>query len=318
MTASVYSQSSISLNERWTAQIGFNFQYFLLNKNRTLEPRLGLKWQTAPRHSFAIAYGMHSRRERLDYYFITTPTTGNELVNKNLDFAKAHHFVLAYDWNISDNLHLKVEPYYQYLYNVPVTAGGSFSVINHNDWYIAEALVNDGKGKNYGIDFTLERYLVNGYYYMITASLFESRYCGGDGVWRDTRNNRQILTNALVGKEWMLGKQKQKVLGVNLRLRYLGGEHYTPVDKVASLAQKEVVYDDSRAMQGQLSPGFASDFTISYKINKKHVSHEFAFQILNFSGYEEFEGFDYNFRTDEIRMWKEPISIPNLYYRIQF
>ncbi|MDR1699204.1 MAG: hypothetical protein LBR75_05210 [Prevotellaceae bacterium] len=62
-------------------------------------------------------------------------------------------------------------------------------------------LANVGKGKNYGIDLTLERYLYNGWYYLFTASLFEGRYTVDDGVWRDTRLNRNYVINALDSKE---------------------------------------------------------------------------------------------------------------------
>ena len=81
-------------------------------------------------------------------------------------------------------------------------------------------LVNDGKGKNYGIDVTLERYLNAGYYYLLTASLFQSRYAGGDGVWRNTRLNRNYIINALGGKEWKMGSQKQNMLSASLRFTF--------------------------------------------------------------------------------------------------
>jgi hypothetical protein len=81
---------------------------------------LAPKWQPAVRHAFGLAYGLHSRHEKLDYYFVTTPATGDRLVNKNLDLAKAHHIVLSYDWSASENVHLKIEPYYQVLNHIPV------------------------------------------------------------------------------------------------------------------------------------------------------------------------------------------------------
>ena len=47
----------------------------------------------------------------------------------------------------------------------------------------------------------LERYLTQGYYYMLTGSVFKSEYCGGDKIWRNTRLDRRYLLNALGGKE---------------------------------------------------------------------------------------------------------------------
>jgi hypothetical protein len=289
----------------------------VLNGHFTVEPRVSAKWKAATNHSFAVAYGMHSRHEKLDYYFVTTPATSNKLVNKDLNFARAQHLVAAYDWHISSNLHLKVEPYYQYLYDVPVEEDGSFSIINHTDWYLDKALINKGKGKNYGVDFTLERYFADGYYYMATASLFESRYCGGDGVWRDTRNNRNYMASALYGKEWMLGKQKQNVLGANIRLTYQGGDRYTPVDLAASQAAQRPVLNELAAMQAQMEPVFLADFTVSFKINKKNLAHEFAFKMVNATGYQENMGFLYYY-SGEVKMNRGAIVVPNLSYKVEF
>ncbi len=316
--ASAFTNSTIRLNNELTTNIGLNAQYFHLNKKWNAEFRFGIKWQAQPKHSFALAYGQHSRHEKLDYYFVTTPATGSELVNKKLDFAKAHHVVLSYDWAISENTHLKIEPYFQYLYDVPVARDSSFSIINHRDWYLNTALVNEGKGKNYGVDVTFERYLADGYYYLFTASVFESRYTGGDGIWRNTRLNRNYLFNALGGKEWKLGRQKQNILGVNLRLSLQGGDRYSPIDEAASQAEQDAVYDTSKAYEKQLSPAFISNFTVSYKMNKKNLAHEFAIKMINATGYKEYEGHIYNYRKKEVEMSRSAVVMPNISYKIEF
>jgi len=316
--ASAFTNSTIRLNNELTTNVGLNAQYFHLNKKWNAEFRFGIKWQAQPKHSFALAYGQHSRHEKLDYYFVTTPATGSELVNKKLDFAKAHHVVLSYDWAISENTHLKIEPYFQYLYDVPVARDSSFSIINHRDWYLNTALVNEGKGKNYGVDVTFERYLADGYYYLFTASIFESRYTGGDGIWRNTRLNRNYLFNALGGKEWKLGRQKQNILGVNLRLSLQGGDRYSPIDEAASQAEQDAVYDTSKAYEKQLSPAFISNFTVSYKMNKKNLAHEFAIKMINATGYKEYEGHIYNYRKKEVEMSRSAVVMPNISYKIEF
>jgi hypothetical protein len=318
MALSAYSQSLFRLNNRLTANIGVHGSYFRLNGNLMVEPRAGIRWQAMPKHAFGLAYGKHSRRENTDYYFVKTPITGDEYVNENLNFAKAHHLVLTYDWKISEHLRLKVEPYYQHLYDIPVEKDGSMSLINHRDFWLMIPLVNDGKGKNYGIDFTLERYLNDGYYYLLTASLFESKYTGGDGVWRDTRLNRNYVINALGGKEWKMGKQKQNMLSVSLRFTYEGGQRYTPVNEAVSLAVKGTVYDETQAYGMQLSPEFISHFTVAYKINRNRVSHELALKMINVTGNEEFEGYWYNHRDHKVEMYMSAVILPNICYKIEF
>lgn len=315
---SAFTNSIVRLNNDITVNLGLNAQYFLLNKHYTVEPRVGIKWQAHPKHSFGLAYGKHSRHEKLDYYFVTQGDNRNELVNKKLDFAKAHHIVLSYDWSINENTHLKIEPYFQYLHDVPVAKDSSFSIINHQDWYLNVPLINKGKGKNYGVDITLERYLADGYYYMFTGSVFESRYTGGDGIWRDTRLNRNFLLNALGGKEWKVGKHGQNIFNVNLKLSFQGGDRYSPINEAASEIEQDAVYDTSRAYEKQFSPAFVSNFTVSYKLNKEKLAHEFALKIINATGYKEFEGHFYNYHKRKVEAYRSSVVMPGISYKVEF
>ena len=232
---SAYNSSAWGINDKLSLNFGLHGQLLTLNNRWTLEPRASLKWQTNTRTSFALAYGMYSRMEKMDVYFVKTQSTGDRSVNKNLDFTKAHHLMLSFAYKVSENTSLKVEPYIQFLYDVPVMRDSSFSVLNRDEFFVENALVNKGRGRNFGVDFTWERALNKGLYYMITASLFDSRYCGGDGVWHNTRFNRKYVLNGLIGKEWMLGRNKQNILSVNLKLTLQGGERYAPIDVEATM-----------------------------------------------------------------------------------
>jgi len=318
MAMSAFTQSSFRLNSRLTANVGMHGQYFRLTEKASIEPRIGVRWQAVPKHAFGLAYGKHSRRESTDYYFVKIDPTADGFVNKDLDFAKAHHLVMSYDWSVSEHLRFKVEPYYQYLYDIPTEKDGTLSIINHRDFYEMFQWVNGGKGKNWGIDVTLERYLHDGYYYLLTTSLFESLYTGGDGVWRNTRLNRNYIINTLGGKEWQMGQQNQNILGVSLRFTLLGGERYTPVNEVASKEIKEVVFDYSRAYEIQMKPEFITHFTISYTINRNRLSHEFALKMYNATGSKEYEGHYYNQREDRVEMGLGSVVMPNVSYKINF
>ncbi len=126
-----------------------------------------------------MAYGLHSRLEKWNYYFNNSLLTGVTAVNKDLDFTKAHHFVLSHDKNISELVHFKIETYYQKLFSVTVITDSSFSFINlQNDLFFGEKLQNTGEGRNYGVDITLEKYISKGYYYLFMASLFNSEFKG--------------------------------------------------------------------------------------------------------------------------------------------
>lgn len=159
---SAYSNSLLHINDKTSLNVGVNGQWFTYNNAWSLEPRAGIKYRFAPRQTLSFAYGLHSRLERLNYYFIKDKS--NQLINKDLGFTRAHHLVLGYDINTSELTHLKVEAYFQHLFDVPVMQGNSFSLINqHNDWFFNGKLQNTGQGRNYGLDITFEKYLSRGY-----------------------------------------------------------------------------------------------------------------------------------------------------------
>ncbi len=316
---SAFSNSSIMLTSKLRMNIGLNGQLFALNNHYTIEPRFGLVQSIGEKQSIGLAYGLHSRLENLNFYFNNSLTTGEREVNKNLDFTKAHHLVLSYDLKLSDIMHLKIEPYYQLLFDVPVIEGSSFSFINlHTDWFFAEKLMNSGEGRNYGVDLTLERYLSNGFYYLFTASIFDSKYKGGDAVWRDSRFNRNYVVNFLFGKECKIGHSGQNTLSLNARVTQQGGNRYSPVDVPTTLTMKEIVYDESQAFSLQSDPVLNIHFTIAYKINKPKRSSEIALKLINITSQPDFYGYQYNFQTGGIDKDVEKIMIPNLSYKIVF
>ena len=315
---SAYSSSVINLSNHFTTSLGITAQYFTLNKNWTVEPRAALKWTFNPKHALALAYGLHSRRERLDYYFVEQEVNGKTESNRYLNFSKAHHFGLTYDWNINSYMHLKVEPYYQYLFRIPVEENSSFSIINHQSFYLERILKNRGSGVNYGIDITLEQYMKKGFYYMITASLFKSRYKAGDHIWRNTRLDKNYLLNVLAGKEWMVGRNKQNVLSLNGRIFFQGGDRYTPVDEEKSLIEHDIKFDETRAYSKKFDPSLNGDISFSYRINKRKISHEFSIKMLNVGMRTGMHFYQYNEKTHKIEKEDGSGMIPNISYKIYF
>jgi hypothetical protein len=312
----VYSESRIDLIERININVGLHAQRFALNGNSTLEPRAGITWRMAPGHSLSFAYGNHSQLAPLQIYLVQN-TTAQTMPNKNLDFSKAHHFVIGYDWNINDNMRLKIEPYYQILYHIPVKPRSSYSLLNlDHDWFFSDSLVNKGKGHNVGVDFTLERFLNHGYYYLITASVFESKYKGGDGVERNTRYNKHYVWNILGGKEWTF--RNSNMLSVNGRLNVMGGDRISPLDMQSSLASKEAVYNENLAFADSKPAVCYVDFTINYKINRQHHSSTWSLKLINALGAKESYGYRYNYRTRTMELEQDALLVPNFSYKVEF
>lgn len=315
-----YSQSRYNFSDKFWVNLGFQSEYFALNKSLSIDPRIGFNWEFANSHALSFGFGKHSQLEDLKIYFINNPQNGqNFYPNRELGFSHAHHLVLGYDWRITENTRLKIEPYLQHLYDVPGIADSSYSMINFKqDFTFREALENNSIGKNRGIDLTLERFLKNNFYYLVTASIFDSKYKADDDVWRNTRYNRSFVGNVLVGKEFITGKNKNNILGLNARLNVLGGERTTPLLEAESNEARRPIFDETRAFEQKEDLSSILNLTFTYRINKKNHSSVWALQVNNALGTPQNREYSYNHETRQVKMIKDTFVMPGISYKIEF
>jgi hypothetical protein len=306
-----YSQSRFDIGNT-TLIAGWHFQYVTLTGASSFEPRLSVRYRHG-QNTLSAGYGRHSQTEPLSIYF-------SHPENRKLALAKADHLIAGYNRLITPNLRLGLEAYYQWLSQIPVISGSSFSTLNLElDWFVNERMVNDGAGRNYGLETTIERFLSDGWYALFTGSLFHSGYRGGDGIWRNTRFNRGYAFTLLGGKEWTIrGRQRVRIFGANARLNMMGGRRITPVDEAASHSAREVIEDVSRAFAGREPSVLYGDITLELRTNRRATSSVWSLQILNATAYREFYGYRYNLRDNIIEKERELLLIPNLGYKFEF
>lgn len=284
-----YSQWHYKAGERWTIDVGLHALSFSVNSKSSLEPRAAIKYQVAGNQNISFGFGRHSRVLPINIYLRETRITDTKSIqtNKNLDLLRANHYVASYDWLINENLRLKVETYYQQLFSVGVQGGrpSSLSVLNYGadfgDVIGPDSLVSNGSGRNQGIELTLEKFFSKNYYFLITGSVYDSKYKGSDGIERNTAFNNQYAVNILAGKEIPLGKEKQNALILSFRQVATGGMWSTPIDLEASRASGFAVYDNSMAFSDQLPAYWRTDIRIGFRKNKKKITEEFGLDFQN-------------------------------------
>ncbi len=285
----------ISLKKRLTHNItvvaGFHNMNVLFNNKSTLEPRVALKWKLNNKNSVNAGYGNHSSMESIHNYFAKITLQDGSVVepNKDLGLLKAHHFVLGYEKRFTDNLLLKVEGYYQHLYNLPVENNDTsyYATINEGVEFRYVDLVNKGTGKNYGIEFTLERFFNKNYYFLINGSLYNSNYKSLEGIERNTQYNGNYLANILCGKEFQnLGKKKNQTLALNAKLFFGGGKKILPLLKddqgnAAVDPANGKYWDYKKAYNDKLQDTYQLTLSASYKFNRKRTTHELFINLEN-------------------------------------
>jgi hypothetical protein len=206
-----------------------------------------------------------------------------QTTNKNLGFTRSTHAVVGYDFTFGGFWRVKMETYYQALDKVPVQQRSTyFSTLNYGADFNnqnEDSLVNKGTGYNYGVELTLEKFLNKGFYFLLTNSLFESKYKGSDGVLRNTAFNGRYVLNVLAGKEVKLNTRN--ALFFDAKLTFAGGKRYIPVNIDASVASGETVYDYTNAYEKQLKDYFRPDIKVGWRQQGKKITQEFSINIQN-------------------------------------
>jgi hypothetical protein len=310
-----------------TLYAGLNYLHFFMNNSSSLEPRASLRWNFSAGQSLSLGYGLHSQLQPFFYYLMKTYTGDDQWdrenfieTNRGLGFTKSHQVALGYDYSISSDIRLKAEVYNQLLYDVPVERRPSyFSLINTGAGStdpIEDSLVNEGKGRNYGIEFTLEKFLSKRYYFLLTTSILNSKYRGSDGIQRNTAFNSDFNFNALFGYE--LPIRENSAIDFNIRTVAGGGRRIIPHDEEKTLQEDEDVYIYDRAYDERLAPYFRIDTRMGYKYNGLKVRHEIAIDLTNVTNRANEWEWRYNDVSNRIEMIYQQGFFFLMYYRINF
>ncbi|MDN4164196.1 TonB-dependent receptor [Cytophagales bacterium LB-30] len=322
-TVQLFSQWNYAFSETWQANVGMHYIRLTLNGTQSIEPRASIKHAINTKQSISLGYGLHGQTQNAGIYFTEqTESDGSKtLINKSLGMSKAHHWVLSYDHSLSPYLRLKTEAYYQYLYSLPVSPDVSnpLASINFEEGLITEKLVNKGRGRNYGLELTLEQFTYNNTYFLLSGSLFNSEYQALDKVWRNTRYNSQYAFSFTGGKEFFSTKKEKNITyGINMKVLYTGGFRYTPIDIEASREQQQIEYITEQTFSLQNKDYFRTDLRLSMKINKKRTTSTLALDIQNLTNRKNIQGTYFDLESEEmVESYQLPL-IPILSYRIEF
>lgn len=322
--AQLYSQFHHRFSLKTSITAGVHAQMCTLNTSFAIEPRLGFKWQPHKRHSFSVGAGMHSQMlPPLTYFFQTYLPSENRYIRTNEDvgFTRSVHAIIGYDWSIIPKLRLKVEAYYQYLYDVPVEPTASyFSMVNAGenigDVSVRDSLVNEGIGQNYGLELTIEKFFDRGYYFLLTGSLFNSTYRGSDGIWRNSAFNGNYNLSALGGYEFKISKKN--TMAFDSKITWTGGARYVPVNIDSSILAQETIRDFDRAYEERYKDYFRMDIKATVTFNGKRASHSLALDFQNVFNTKNVFSQNFNPETGSIDTKYQLGFLPLVFYRVEF
>lgn len=321
-----YSQTQYKPTDRVTINGGIHAQYLDISKKLAIEPRVAFNYHLTPQQTLNLGYGLHSQMQALPILFVEEVQKDGSLKKTNLDlgFTQSHHFVMGYDFKPSSDWHLKSEVYYQILRGVPVeSVSSSFSILNAGANFgfpTRGSLMNKGSGWNTGFELTVEKFFSQGWYMLLTGSIFDSKYKGSDGIERNTAFNGRYVTNFLAGKEFKFGKKRQNSFTIDTKLTTAGGRYETPIDFAASQLKGDEVYIESQAFSQRLPSYFRWDVKLGYTLNltNRKFTQQFFLDFQNLTNHKNVFQRRYSASQNQIYNVYQIGFFPDVLWRVQF
>lgn len=320
------------VNQRIRINLGVNMSHYVLNGSTSIEPRFGIRYRANNRYSISAGYGLHSLLPPFRIYFeeVVDRNGSRTKINQDLGFSKSHHFVLSNDINTGKHSRLKVELYYQHMFDVPVDGDTSlyYSLLNQGADFgvgFTENMVNNGLGRNAGFELTYERFMHKGFYFLNTVSIYRSFFTAQDGVEYPTVFDSRYALNVLGGKEFYFsektnkkGKTSKSSMTVDLKLMVNGGQRHTPINEELSQQRQEVIYYRNRMNELQYEDYGRFDLRIAYKVQTKKVTQEWGVDIQNLTNRDNVFSRNYDVETNAYVTTNQTGILPIGLYRITF
>ena len=167
-----------------------------------------------------------------------------------------------------------------------------------------------------GLELTLEKFFTKGHYFMLTTSLYDSKYRAADGHYFNTRFNGNFILNLLGGKEFKI--KTNNVVGFNGKFVLAGGNRISPVNLEASRENSYTVFYPGQINTIKTRTYHRFDFSVAYTINRPKATHTFQFEAQNIFNRQNIQQQAYNRTTQNLEEYYQTGILPNLFYRVSF
>lgn len=276
------------------------------------DPRLNVQYFITPSSSLYATGGQVSQLLTPGMYLGAQNSVSLRRRFLQKQFVEVGHNLQLDNWKLNTSL------YYHYYDHVPVSAQGSFSVLNFVEGVVTAPLTAAGTGTNMGVTAQAERSFVSGYYLLAGGSVYKSVYTSADGVERPTKFAGKYSLMITGGREWTkVVRDNNRSFGVHGRMLYMGGLRDTPIDPnlsqmVGMTAYVADVYSVS------LHDYVRFDLRLSWRKDKKKYTRTVALDIQNVAGIKN-EAYKYYdaFQQKVVTQYQVGF-IPVLVYRVDF
>ena len=269
--------------------------------------RLTARYEFINKHTAKLSVGNYSQTPK-PLGLVIHKTWGDP----SMPATKATHYVLGYEWQITDLFSSDIQSYINRQWDIPRLAEPQDLDLSNKD---QKLWLHDAKGRMYGMELLLRYDRSERFFGWLTYSISRTeRYRPTTGNWElydeDETHNIQLLGSWYLQRNWILG----------FRARYVTGKPVTPV--IGSEEDENGNFIEP--VYGQInSDRIGPFFQLDLRIDKKFIFNNWLFSI-----YLDIINSNYFiYKSPEIEVWNEfyddkttvsNIFTPSLGFRAEF
>ena len=261
-----------ALRRRLSTTIGVRFDYFDLNEEFDLAPRLALTYTLDERTSINAAAGIYY--QNLPPLFLVQHQDNRELENPRAD-----HFVLGLRRRLTPETLFTLEAYLKRYSELPYDPDDPTApVIDAFADFGSPTpgrLTGGGEAESKGLEALVQKKLARDVYGSVSYSYSISKYTDRNGVERNrTFDNRHLFS-------LIFGYRPSDRFEYSVRWRYAGGRPHTPFDEQASDELGTGIIDRDRINAERLPSYHRLDLRFDYRKHYDRFNLVSFFTVLN-------------------------------------
>lgn len=322
VTSQWFAQHKYKISNSSNLNIGINAMFFSFNNEMSIDPRVIYDWGKDT-SQWKAGIGKHTRKEPLSTLLLRRNGVAS---NTDLKMVKSWQAIFGNTRLLKGNWVLKNEIYFQYHYDVGVEADRDWAFSNLNMFEIYSLDIHDsilnmdptGMGLNYGYEVALEKSLEKGYYSLVNLALYQAKFSDNAGNWHNSQFSHDYIFKIVTGKEIKLGPNKKNTLNLNIRFISSGGNWHLGIDRLASIAVDDPVYDYAAGYSQRGGAFRRIDVGFKYTVNNKKVIHSIVLDVLNANSNQAVIAQSYDDHLNEVNLDRHYTIVPFATYSVKW
>ena len=268
----LFASARQQLLTRLTATAGVRFEYFDLNEEYDLAPRLNLTFDIDDRTSLNAACGIY-------YQNLAPSLLVQDPANRDLENPRADHYVIGLRRRLTPSTLFTLETFLKQYTQLPLDPDDpTASVIDSYAEYGSPTpgrLVGGGEATSHGLELLLQKKLARDLYGSLSYSYSVSSYTDLTGKKRDRSFDNRHLFSAICGYR---PSDRWEFSG---RWSYAGGRPYTPFDPLLSTQLGTGIVQRDRINAERFPPYHRLDLRVDERRQYKRFNLVSYFTLLN-------------------------------------